>query len=341
MTPQPVGDECKDIHADAKEFESLATLQKASDNWSYQLVALLTLVLPIVGLVLAAVDVWMFGWSFVDFGLLVFMYLWTVLGIELGFHRYLTHRSLKTGRWMRVFFVISGCMAGHGQPIWWCAIHRRHHQYSDHQGDPHSPNLHGHGFRGALVGGWHSHLGWMFQPECTAAYATHFTKDLLNDRTLRFLDRYYVAWVLLGLAIPAALGGAIEQSWHGVWSGFLWGGLVRMFMDQHALWWGIVTVCHRFGYRSFQSNDQSTNHWLIAILFLGDGWHNNHHAFPASAKVGHSWWEFDPTWSVIQFLSWCRLAWDVKVPSEEVIEQKRLGKGSKREVDSPMAKAAE
>jgi stearoyl-CoA desaturase (delta-9 desaturase) len=165
----------------------------------------------------------------------------------------------------------------------------------------------------------------MFQPECTAAYATHFTKDLLNDRTLRLLDRYYIVWVLLGLAIPAGLGGLISQTWYGAWTGFIWGGLVRMFLDQHALWWGIVTICHRFGYRSFQSNDKSTNHWLIAILFLGDGWHNNHHAFPASAKVGLAWWEFDPTWSVIQLLRWCKLVWDVKLPSPEIIEHKRLG----------------
>jgi len=324
MKPHIAGDECKDVDAEVGEFDSLALLQKSSDGWAYQLIALLTLVLPIVGLGLAGIDVWNYGWSWIDIGLLLLMYTWSVLGIELGFHRYLTHRSLKTNRWMRAFFVVSGCMAGHGQPIWWCAIHRRHHQYSDHHGDPHSPNLHGDGLMGTLRGGWHSHLGWMFEPQCTAAYATHFTKDLLNDRNLLFLDRHYVTWVLLGLAIPAALGGVFTHSLHGAWSGFLWGGLVRMFLDQHALWWGIVTVCHRFGYRTFQSNDKSTNHWLIAILFLGDGWHNNHHAFPASARVGHTWWEYDPTWSVIQFLSWFGLIWDVKVPSTESISQKRL-----------------
>ena len=331
MKLAPVGDECKDVHADAKDFESLANLQKSSDGWSYQIVALLTLILPIAGVFLASYDAWKYGCSYLDMLLLVAMYVWAVLGIELGFHRYLTHRSLKTNNWMRTFFVISGCVAGHGQPIWWCAIHRRHHQYSDHHGDPHSPNLHGNGLIGSIVGCWHSHLGWMFEPGCTAAYATHFTKDLLGDRTLRMLDRYYVVWVLIGFAIPAAIGGVVTQSWHGAWSAFLWGGLVRMFLDQHALWWGIVTVCHRFGYRTFQSNDKSTNHWLIAILFLGDGWHNNHHAFPASAKVGHSWWEYDPTWSVIKFLVWCRLAWDVKVPSKELIQQKRLENDTSRQ----------
>jgi stearoyl-CoA desaturase (delta-9 desaturase) len=317
-------DECKDLHAADGEFASLAKLQKSSDGLSYQIVAMSTLVLPIIGLFLAAIDVWYYGLSLLDIGLFVGMYLWAVLGIELGFHRYLTHRSLKTGDWMRSFFVFSGCIAGHGQPIWWCAIHRRHHQYSDHHGDPHSPNLHGEGFWGQLQGGWHSHLGWMFEPENTAAYATHFTKDLLTDRTLRIIDRLYPLWVVIGLAIPALIGGLISWNWHGAWSGFLWGGLVRMFCDQHALWWGIVTVCHRSGYRTFQSNDQSTNHWLIAILFLGDGWHNNHHAFPASAKVGHAWWEYDPTWSIIKWLRRCCLVWDVKVPDERLLDQKRL-----------------
>ena len=324
MKQQPVGDECKDVDADVEEFDSLAVLQKASDGWSYQLIAILTLVLPIIGVFLAAIQIWNQAWTLVDLGLFLVMYVWAVLGIELGFHRYLTHRSLKTSHWLRTFFIISGCMAAHGQPIWWCAIHRRHHQYSDHHGDPHSPNLHGRGLIGTLRGGWHSHLGWMFEPQCTAAYATHFTKDLISDRSLLFLDRHYVSWVLLGLAIPAAIGGAISQSWYGAWTGFLWGGLVRIFCDQHALWWGIVTVCHRFGYRTFQSNDKSTNHWLIAILFLGDGWHNNHHAFPSSARVGHFWWEYDPTWSVIKLLKMLGLVWEVKVPSDESIEQKRI-----------------
>ena len=318
-------DEHKDIDADVEAFASLAVLQQASDGWSYQLIAILTLVLPIVGVLVAGVQIWNRTWTWLDLGLLLVMYLWAVLGIELGFHRYLTHRSLKTSNWLRKFFIISGCMAAHGQPIWWCAIHRRHHQYSDHHGDPHSPNLHGEGFLGTIRGGWHSHIGWMFQPKCTAAYATHFTKDLLGDRSLLYLDRHYVIWVLLGLAIPAAAGGVLSQSIYGAWTGFIWGGLVRIFCDQHALWWGIVTVCHRFGYRTFQSNDKSTNHWLIAILFLGDGWHNNHHAFPSSARVGHFWWEYDPTWSVIKLLKLLGMVWEVKVPSAESIDQKRIG----------------
>ena len=320
----PCEDECKDEHASPAEFQTLAKFAKSSGEWSYQMVAMSTLILPIVGVFLTILDSWWYGISWLNVALLVGMYLWAVLGIELGFHRYLTHRSLKTNDYLRAFLVISGCMAGHGQPIWWCAIHRRHHQYSDHQGDPHSPNLEGNGLIGMIRGCWHSHIGWMFQPQCTAAYATHFTKDMIGDRTILAIDRYYVLWALLGLFIPAAIGGLMTQSWHGVWTGFLWGGLTRMFLDQHALWWGIVTVCHRFGYRTFKSEDASTNHWLIAILFLGDGWHNNHHAFPASAKVGLAWWEYDPTWSVIWILERMGLVWDVKTPSREAIQRKRL-----------------
>lgn len=316
-------DECRDVDAAPREFETLARLPIASHQVSYLIVAGLTLVVPVLGVVWAVYDAWRFGIRGVDVALLVGMYLITVLGIELGFHRYLTHRSFKTGRGMRALLTLTGCMAGHGQPIWWCAIHRRHHQYSDHQGDPHSPNLHGPSAWERIIGGWHSHIGWMFQPQCTAAYSTHFTKDLLGDRTILFIDRWYPLWVTLGLVIPAAIGGMVDGTWRGAWTGFLWGGLVRMFLDQHALWWGIVTVCHRFGTRPFESHDDSTNNWFVALIFLGDGWHNNHHAFPSSAKVGLRWWELDITWIVIRALQAIGLIWDVKVPSEQAIAKKR------------------
>lgn len=303
----------------------LTELRTVSGQWSYFVVAFTTIVVPVVGLAWACVLFARQGVSALDVSVLVVMYFVTVLGVELGFHRYLTHRSLKTAPWLRVLLTILGSMAAQGQPIWWVAIHRRHHGYSDHDGDPHSPNLHGTTFWQQLAGGWHSHIGWMFQPKCTAAYAAHFAKDMLADRTLVALDRWYFAWVLLGLAIPAGIGYAATGTWAGAESCFVWGGLVRMFFGQHALWWGIVTICHRYGTRPFRSNDDSTNHWLVAILFLGDGWHNNHHAFPSSAKVGLRWWEYDPTWRVIQGLERVGLVWDVKVPSAKAIQEKRGG----------------
>jgi stearoyl-CoA desaturase (delta-9 desaturase) len=215
-------------------------------------------------------------------------------------------------------------MAAHGPPVWWVAIHRRHHGRSDAAGDPHSPNLHGERLSDQVRGMWHAHIGWMFDPDCTAAFSHHYAPDLIKDRRMQQLDRLYVLWVVLGLLLPGALGGLLSRTWAGAWSGVVWGGLVRMFLDQHALWWGIVTVCHRFGSRPFRSHDDSTNNLLVAILFLGDGWHNNHHAFPTSAKVGLRWWEIDFTWWVIRLMQRMGLAWDVKVPTSQAIEARRV-----------------
>jgi len=312
-------------------------IQNSSGGISYFLVAFFTIVVPLVGLVWGGFLFYEQGISLLDVGLLAGMYLVTILGVELGFHRYLTHRSLSTTRTLRALLTIAGSMSAQGQPIWWVAIHRRHHGHSDHDGDPHSPNLHGETLWQQLVGGWHSHIGWMFQPKCTAAHASHFAKDLLGDRTMITLDRWYFGWVLLGLAIPAALGGWITGTWAGAVSGLVWGGLVRMFLGQHALWWGIVTICHRYGTRPFKSNDDSTNHWLVAVLFLGDGWHNNHHAFPASAMVGLRWWEFDITWWFIRGLERVGLVWDVKVPSAKMVHDKLNAGGGPRSAGTPTA----
>ncbi|MCB1743117.1 MAG: fatty acid desaturase [Gammaproteobacteria bacterium] len=297
----------------------------ASANLSYQLVSAATVVLPTLGTVYAMWLWWHYGIHAVDIALLVFMYVVTILGVELGYHRYLTHRSMKTSPFFRAVLVIVGCMAAHGPPIWWVAIHRRHHMYSDHAEDPHSPSprVHGASFGQRLAGAWHAHIAWMFNPECTAAHASRYAQDLFADRRIWWIDRFYWGWVLLGLAIPTVLGGLLTASWSGAWTGFIWGGLVRMFLGQHALWWGIVTVCHLFGTRPFVSNDDSRNNVIVAIIFLGDGWHNNHHAFPTSAKVGLRWWEIDMTWWVVSVLKRVGLVWDVKVPSRASIDSKR------------------
>ncbi len=284
----------------------------ASVGVLYIAVALTTIVVPVLGVGYAA---WLFaqeGISAIDLSLLLGMYLFTILGVELGYHRYLTHRALKVRPWLKRLLVVAGAMAADGPPIWWSAIHRRHHAFSDQPGDPHSPNAPHEG----LAGWWHAHIGWMFKPDYTAAHSVLHAKDLLREADLRAIDQQYIWWVLLGLAFPALVGGALTASWHGAWTGFVWGGLVRMFCGQHALWWGIVTLCHTIGTRPFETEDRSRNNVLVAILFLGDGWHNNHHAFPASAKVGLRWWEFDPTWWVIVVLRRLGLVWDVNVPAD-------------------------
>jgi stearoyl-CoA desaturase (Delta-9 desaturase) len=304
----------------------------ASASLSYQLVSLATIVLPAIGTVYAA-RLWSTsGISDLDIGLLVCMYVFTILGVELGYHRYLTHRSLKAGSPLTALLIIAGSMAAQGPPIWWVAIHRRHHVHGDQARDPHTPSatVHGRSLGRRLAGAWHAHIGWMFRPECTAAHSTRYARDVLGDKQIWWIDRYYWGWILLGLAIPAAIGGLFTASWSGAWTGFIWGGVVRMFLGQHALWLGIVTVCHLFGTRPFKSDDDSCNNVVVAILFLGDGWHNNHHAFPTSAKVGLRWWEVDMTWWVISALKRLGLVWDVKVPSASSIESKLCSPSSAR-----------
>jgi stearoyl-CoA desaturase (Delta-9 desaturase) len=298
----------------------------AVQSAQYLFVALATAVVPLVGTIYAACLFWQQGIGGLDVALTVGMYVFTILGIELGYHRFLTHHALKTPTALKALMVVVGAMAAHGPPIWWVAIHRRHHGYSDQEGDPHSPNLHGGGLLSQLAGLWHAHIGWMFRPQSSAAYASVFAKDLLRDPLVQAIDRWYVLWVLLGLAIPAGLGGLIGGSWQAAWTGLVWGGLVRMFLGHHALWWGIVTVCHFIGTRPFESHDDSRNNLLVAVIFLGDGWHNNHHAFPASAKVGLRWWQIDPTWWAIRALQRAGLAWDVHVPTPDAIAA-RLRRG--------------
>jgi stearoyl-CoA desaturase (delta-9 desaturase) len=301
------------------------SLPNASGSLSYYLVAFLTIALPIIGAIGAIAYSIFFGVRAIDIVLLVLLYTWTVcFGIELGYHRLLTHRSLKVAPWLRRMAVISGCMAAQGPPVWWTAIHRRHHIFSDREEDPHSPNLSGLGFASSRKGIWHSHIGWMFEPNRTAAHSIKYAQDLMKDRVMRKIDSFYVLWILLGLAIPTLIGGLASMSLAGALGGFLWGGMFRMLLGQHALWWGIVTLCHKSGYTTFASRDQSRNNWFVAIIFFGDGWHNNHHAFPNSAKVGLQWWEIDMTWWCIQALRTIGLAWDIRIPTPEEIAKKRI-----------------
>lgn len=245
-------------------------------------------------------------------GLLIAMYSLTTFGIGIGYHRLLSHRSFQTSAPIRALFAILGSMAGQGPPLFWAAVHRRHHKYSDQPGDPHSPNLHGGGVWGVLRGFWHAHTGWLFVHEITDW--GRWIPDLLQDRLLFRINRLYFLWMLLGLAIPATIGGLLSGTWRGAGLGMLWGGLVRMFLLHHSTW-GINSVTHLWGTRPYKSNDYSRNNALVALMTYGEGWHNNHHAFPHSALHGLRWWQVDISGLVIRTLQACGLAWDVKRPS--------------------------
>ncbi|HYH64210.1 MAG TPA: fatty acid desaturase [Urbifossiella sp.] len=287
-----------------------------------QAVILLVIVVPLLGLVAAPFFLWGWGFAWTDLGLLIGMYLTTALGITVGFHRLFVHRSFETYTWIKVVFAAFGSMAVQGSLFKWVAFHRRHHQHSDTPDDPHTPHHTGGGVLGALRGAWHAHIGWFFQADPPDLY--DYVKDLQKSRALRVADALWPFWILLGLAIPAVLGGVIQLSWMGVWTGLIWGGLVRIFLVHHVTW-SVNSACHLWGFRPYKSADESRNNVVFGFLALGEGWHNAHHAFPTSARHGLSWWQMDASYYLIRVMSWVGLAWNVKVPSAQSIERATHG----------------
>jgi stearoyl-CoA desaturase (delta-9 desaturase) len=245
-----------------------------------------------------------------DLVVLAITYTLSGLGITVGFHRLFTHRSFKTTRGVRALLAVLGSMAVEGPLIEWVATHRKHHRFSDAEGDPHSPHVdQAPGWRGALRGLAHAHVGWMFRGKDMANPA-RYAKDLLADRDVRFISRTFPLWVAVGMAVPFGLGLVFTGSLTGGLTGLLWGGAVRVLLLHHVTF-SINSLCHFFGRRPFATGDQSRNlAWLAPIAF-GEAWHNNHHAFPTSARHGLGRREPDPGAWLISALERCHLAWDV------------------------------
>ncbi len=277
--------------------------------------ALVTILIPFLGAVLATGLIWGSGVGAEELWLLVNMYVLTFIGITVGFHRHFAHGAFKTNTAMRIILAIFGSMAAQGPIIHWVSNHRRHHQYSDLPGDPHSPHFHK-GVRGL----YHAHIGWMLNSEVTNAAV--FAKDLLRDSAIAKVNQLYLTWVIMGLAIPSVLGGVVTGTWMGAWQGLLWGGLIRIFLAHHATW-SINSITHLYGNRSFNTQEQSKNNFWLAIPTFGEAWHNNHHAFPFSGKFGLKWWQIDLGYWIIRVLEFAALVWEVKVPTAEMIEAKK------------------
>ncbi len=278
-------------------------------------------VLPIIGTIAAFAFLFVrpFGW--LEFSLLFSLWLITGLGVTVGYHRLFTHRTFKAKPWVAWALAITGSMAAQGGVVSWVALHRRHHEYSDREGDPHSPNLSGGGLRGALRGLAHSHFLWMHRHEYPNV--VHYAPDLIKDRGLVRIARLYYYWVGLGLLIPTVIGGVVTISWTGAVSGLLWGGLVRIFVLEHIVW-AINSFLHMFGTRPYESRENSHNGGVFALVTLGESWHNNHHAFPESPAFGLNWYRLDPGFWLIKTLAALGLAWDLKVPSAERMASKRI-----------------
>jgi stearoyl-CoA desaturase (Delta-9 desaturase) len=282
-----------------------AVLAKVFDNRipraTYRVLLATGLALPLVATGYAVWMLWNRAVSWEDVALLVGMYVLTGLGTTLGYHRLATHRSFETGGFVRGFFLALGAMALQGKVVNWAAWHLKHHASSDREGDPHSP----------LEGFFHAHVGWILK--ATPAECDRYCKRLLDDPVVRFVDKTNMLWVALGLAIPFAIAG---------WSGLVWGGLVRIAVGNH-LTFAINSVCHVFGKQPFDTGDESRNNWLMGAIGLGEGWHNNHHAFPSMAYHGMSPRQPDLTGLVIRLLKRLGLAWNVKVPAAAVVRRRR------------------
>lgn len=289
-------------------------------------VNLLAVIIPPLGLAGLAWAVWGWGFNAVHLAIFAGMYLITGFGITVGYHRLFTHRSFETYPWMKFLIGVAGSMAVEGPIRKWVATHRRHHQHSDDHEDPHSPHHHHHlgGLRGMFRGLVHAHVGWLMVPD--APGLSKYVPDLMKDRVVKFVSRTFPVWVLAGLLIPTVLGGLLTDlgtwSWTGALLGYLWGGLARIFFVHHVTW-SINSICHVWGTRPFKSHDESRNNAFFGVFGMGEGWHNNHHAFPTSARHGLRWWELDASYVLIRAMALVGLAWDVKVPSADRLAAKR------------------
>jgi stearoyl-CoA desaturase (delta-9 desaturase) len=272
--------------------------------------------IPILSLFVVGWQLWasLLGWN--DIFVFVLLYVLTGLGVTVGFHRLLTHRAFKTTRPIRATLAILGSAAIEGPVISWVADHRKHHAFADREGDPHSPHVgHGHGWRGALRGLVHAHVGWLFI-HTHRGRRTRYAPDLLGDPVVSWVDRTFVVWALGGLVTAFGLGWLFGGTLRDGLTGVLWGGAVRMLMVHHVTY-SINSLCHFFGRQRFDTGDQSRNLAWLAPLSLGEAWHNNHHAFPTSAQHGLRRWELDPSALLIRALERVGLAWDVVRVSPE------------------------
>jgi stearoyl-CoA desaturase (delta-9 desaturase) len=278
---------------------------------THKLGNLIGVAVPPLCLLVAIVLLWNRAIGPLELSLMIGLYFVTALGVTLGYHRMFTHRAFEASRAFRAVMAVLGSMAVEGSVITWVADHRKHHAFTDIEGDPHSPHLSGPGLLGAIKGLWHAHIGWLFETVGTAE-RERFAPDLLKDRSLRVVDKLFFTWVALGLFIPFALGWIVGGGLGTALTALLWGGLVRVCLLHHVTW-SINSVCHFFGRRRFDVEDESRNVFWLAPFSMGEAWHHNHHAFPTSAFHGLRFWEriADPTGLVIMLLEKAGLVWNV------------------------------
>lgn len=280
-------------------------------------------VFPFAGFFFAVLTLWGNGLTVLDAVIAFSFYVVTGLGVTVGYHRLFTHQSFEASRPLKIALAVTGSMAVQGSLIDWVATHRRHHAFSDRDGDPHSPHLDdGPGLAGVLRGLWHAHVGWLVRPENTDAH--RWAPDLLKDRDLVLISKLFPVLTVASFVLPALLGLAVTRSYSGAVTAFLWGSLARIFFLHHVTW-SINSICHFYGRRPFSSHDFSTNNWVLAIVSFGESWHNNHHAFPTSAIHGIGRGQIDISGALIKLFEKMRLARRVKLPTPKQLAQKAAG----------------
>jgi stearoyl-CoA desaturase (delta-9 desaturase) len=280
-----------------------------------KLVAGISMLIPTVSLIPVAI---LFGrdmLTWADLALFLVMSVLGILGITVGYHRLFSHASFRVGRRMKMLLAILGSMSAQGPVLYWVDIHRRHHQLSDQAADPHSPYHYG----GVLTlkGFLRSHLAWMFEEHQHEWSRT--VRDILNDRDLLFVHQMYFHWLALGLILPGCLALAFSWSLLSFGKGVLIGGLFRIFVVHH-ITWSVNSFCHSFGSRDYETTDRSRNFWPVGLLALGEGWHNNHHAFPYSVRHGLKFWQLDLSYLCIRLLAFLKLASQLKYPKEKNVD---------------------
>jgi stearoyl-CoA desaturase (Delta-9 desaturase) len=304
------------------ETNAVGTVRSSTSRIS-QVVTLIAVVVPPLGLVSAIGLLWGVGFHWVDLALFVGLYVVCAFGTTIGFHRYFTHKGFEARAPLKALLAILGCMTMQGPVTQWVTDHRKHHALSDKPGDPHSPHVgHGGGAWGALRGFAHAHVGWMFS-NLGMEQGREYGRDLYEDRLIRTIDRMYLLWVVLTLGIPFGIAYAVGGTWQAGLEGLVWGGLIRIAAYQHATF-SVNSICHMFGRQDYRSRDEARNNWIVALLVFGEGWHNNHHAFPVSARHGLSRRQIDVSWLVIRTLERLRLVWNVKVPDAAQLERRRV-----------------
>ncbi|NED95061.1 acyl-CoA desaturase [Phytoactinopolyspora alkaliphila] len=321
-TPRPSSSEPDASAANGNGLNTYGAHEGETPSTGRRITLALFIGLPFLAILAAIPVAWMGGWlSWLDIVLAVVMYVVAGHGITVGFHRHFTHRAFKANRGLKIALAISGSLAIEMPVTRWVADHRRHHKYADKDGDPHSPWRYGTSVPALVKGMFYAHMGWMFDVERTDQQK--YVPDLLKDRDIQRINKAFPALVAFSLLFPPLVGGLVTWSWQGALTAFFWATLVRIGLLHHVTW-SINSICHAMGERPFDSRDKSGNVWWLAFLSMGESWHNLHHADPTSARHGVLKGQIDSSARIIRIFEKFGWAYDVRWPSPERIQGKRV-----------------